>query len=71
MSFDYGNLINAFAEVSFCLFGAPFNWDGKIFFVGEHYGDMIGDKFKTCLECISVTIKCLDGKILNYIKIIF
>ena len=29
---------------------------------------MIGDVLKTCLECIAVTIKCLDGKILNYEK---
>ena len=29
---------------------------------------MIGDVLKTCLECIAVTIKCLDGKILNYVK---
>ena len=29
------------------------------------YGDIIGDVLKTCLECIVVTIKGLDGKILN------
>ena len=29
---------------------------------------MIGDVLRTCLECIAVTIKCLDGKILNYVK---
>ena len=29
---------------------------------------MIGDTLKTCLECIAVTIKCLDRKILNYVK---
>ena len=44
---------------------SPFNWDGKIFFDGERYGDMKGDVLKTCLECIVVTIECLDGKIFN------
>ena len=34
---------------------------------GERYGGMIGDVLKTC-ECIAVTVKCLDGKILNYVK---
>ena len=34
---------------------------------GERYGGMIGDVLKTC-ECIAVTVKCLDGKILNYEK---
>ena len=29
---------------------------------------MIGDELKTCLECIVVTVKCLDGKILHYVK---
>ena len=29
---------------------------------------MIGDELKTCLECIAVAVKCLDGKILHYIK---
>ena len=29
---------------------------------------MIGDVLKTCLECIAVTVKCLDGKILQYVK---
>ena len=29
---------------------------------------MIGDVLKTCLECIAVTVKCLDGKILHYVK---
>ena len=29
---------------------------------------MIGDVLKTCLECIAVAVKCLDGKILHYIK---
>ena len=29
---------------------------------------MIGDVVKTCLECIAVAVKCLDGKILHYIK---
>ena len=29
---------------------------------------MIGDELKTCLECIAVTVKCLDGKILHYVK---
>ena len=35
---------------------------------GERYGDLIGDVLKTCLECIAVTVKFLDGKILHYIK---
>ena len=34
---------------------------------GERYGGMIGDVLKTC-ECIAVTVKCLDGKILTYVK---
>ena len=50
---------------------ALFNWDGKIFFDGERYGDMIGDVLKTCLECIAVAIKFLDGKIFNYVKKLF
>ena len=29
---------------------------------------MIGDVLKTCLECIAVTVKCLEGKILHYVK---
>ena len=29
---------------------------------------MIGDVVKTCLKCIAVAVKCLDGKILHYIK---
>ena len=29
---------------------------------------MIGDVLKTCLECIVVTVKCLDGKISQYVK---
>ena len=29
---------------------------------------MIGDVLNTCLECIIVTIKGLDGKILNQLK---
>ena len=29
---------------------------------------MIGDELKTCLECIAVTVKCLDGEILHYVK---
>ena len=29
---------------------------------------MIGDVVKTCLECIAVAVKCLDGKILHYVK---
>ena len=32
---------------------------------------MIGDVLNTCLECIAVTIKCLDGKIWNLVKISF
>ena len=29
---------------------------------------MIGDVLKTCLKCISVTVKYLDGKILHHVK---
>ena len=29
---------------------------------------MVGDELKTCLECIAVTAKCLDGKILHHVK---
>ena len=29
---------------------------------------MIGDVLKTFLECIAVTVKCLDGKILHHVK---
>ena len=29
---------------------------------------MIGDVLKTCLECIAVAVKCLDGKILHRVK---
>ena len=29
---------------------------------------MICDVLKTCLKCIAVAVKCLDGKILHYVK---
>ena len=29
---------------------------------------MIGDVVKTCLKCLAVAVKSLDGKILHYIK---
>ena len=42
-------------------------WE-KSFYDSERYGHMIGDELKTCLECIAVTAKCLDGKILHHVK---
>ena len=32
---------------------------------------MISDVLIICLKCISVTVNCLDGKILNYVKNLF
>ena len=47
---------------------APFKWEGNIIFDGERHGDMICDVLKTCLKCIVVAVKYLDGKILHYVK---
>ena len=62
-------LLNSMCRLSNGLVtGTPFNWVGKIFSGGERYGDMVGDELKTCVECIAVTAKCLDGKILHHVK---
>ena len=37
-------------------------------FDGERSRDIKSHALKTCLECIAVAVKCLDGKILHYFK---